>query len=1474
MLQEAFIMQTYIKTSFLFFTFTLFLCLNSFFLMNAAAQGGPASVSDNYTFETISVSGVQFLALTASSDPEYKGYAGYTKSADGEKDVAFTLIDSVFKTYDFPGAQETRFYALGNNGDAAGYYVDSEGRHRGIVLENGVLRQEDFPGSVQTEIWGISDTTGALTGNFIDAEGIRRGFTGDEIIEIDGASETYADFVNSSGGMVGSYVDADGLYHPYVRTPDGKFVSLDLPQAANLEYFFVHGINDARVVVARTKRVDDLPITLVGTFQEGLKRFQVPGSVFTEGYNINQDGSIVGHYESSDGRILGFIARPADQAVDEPVVATPTEFNFTFESIDVPGVQFLALTASSDFEDYAGYTKSADGKKDVAFTLIDGEFKRYDYPGSQKTHFYALDNKGKAAGHYMDTDGNYHGVVLENGELQRYDFPGAEHTFIYGISDATGALTGSFIDSSGVRRGFTGDEIIKIDGASETYADFVNASGQVVGSYKDTEGLYHPYMRQPTGRLISLDLPQAASFEFFFIHGINDVGTLVARSKRIGDVVHTSIGSLQHGLHPLLFPGSVSTEGWNINQDGSIVGHYDSGDGRTHGFIARPTTSDTQPVVETPPQVNIEPVTAPDDSKYTFERIDVAGVDFLALTASSDFEDYAGYTKSADGEKMVAFTLIDGVFMTYDFPGAQETRFYALGNNGDAAGYYVDSEGRHQGVVLEDGKLRQYDFPDAVQTEIWGISDATGALTGNFIDASGIRRGFSGDIIVEFPGALETYADFVNAEGGMVGSYVDADGIYNAYVRVADGDFVSLKLTTEAKQEYFFVHGINDARVVVARAKLVDAPPFTYVGLFPEELQELKFPGSVSTEGYNINQDGSVVGHYDSADGRTHGFIAKPIAEPDPPLEEPVVPPAEINYTFETIDVPGVDFLALTASSDPEYKGYAGYTKSADGEKYVAFTLIDGVFTTHDFPGAQNTYFYALDSDGRAAGYYEDSEGLHHGIIWEDGELHQYDFHDAVQTEIYGISDATGVLTGNWLDAAGVRRGFSGDTIIEYPEASATYADFTNAEGSVIGSFIDAQGVYKPYIRHPDGKFLSLDLPHAALFEYFFVPGGNDAGYIVARAKLIGDIPRTAVGTLQHGLQSLEVPGSVSTDGWNINQDGSIVGNYVSPDGRTHGFIARLTAKAESDHFGNFYTATLSKGLNMLSVPLAPPNPMTAKSLAGIAGATVVITLDAENQRFVAWTPSAPNDGFPIKGGQGYIVNVPQARKFAFVGSRWENQTEAAAPAISTKLPHEAWAFVVSGRIGKPNSYERKSAYDGYQVNVRNLRTNNVITASVQDNYFAAATADLARRSVVKVGDVIEVRVIGPDGNIESQTRSFKVTPEHLANAVLPVKLDNVGQPMQNLLLQNYPNPFNPETWIPYQLSEDSAVSIGIYDTTGKLVRTLLVGHQSAGFYNSPERAAYWNGQNALGEHVASGVYFYQLTTPKFQQTRRLVILK
>ena len=98
--------------------------------------------------------------------------------------------------------------------------------------------------------------------------------------------------------------------------------------------------------------------------------------------------------------------------------------------------------------------------------------------------------------------------------------------------------------------------------------------------------------------------------------------------------------------------------------------------------------------------------------------------------------------------------------------------------------------------------------------------------------------------------------------------------------------------------------------------------------------------------------------------------------------------------------------------------------------------------------------------------------------------------------------------------------------------------------------------------------------------------------------------------------------------------------------------------------------------------------------------------------------------------------------------------------------------------------------------------------------------------------------------------------------------------PEVTFLLPNYPNPFNPETWIPYQLSEPAEVTLTIYDIQGRVVQNLDLGHQRAGIYHGRSRAAHWDGRNALGEPVASGLYFFTLTAGDFSATRKMLIRK
>ena len=121
---------------------------------------------------------------------------------------------------------------------------------------------------------------------------------------------------------------------------------------------------------------------------------------------------------------------------------------------------------------------------------------------------------------------------------------------------------------------------------------------------------------------------------------------------------------------------------------------------------------------------------------------------------------------------------------------------------------------------------------------------------------------------------------------------------------------------------------------------------------------------------------------------------------------------------------------------------------------------------------------------------------------------------------------------------------------------------------------------------------------------------------------------------------------------------------------------------------------------------------------------------------------------------------------------------------------------------------------------------------------------------------------------------SGEISVAHQRGILMLEQLLAMLMPKNTALLPNYPNPFNPETWIPYQLAEPADVTVTLYAANGTVVRTLEVGHQPAGIYQSRSRAAYWDGKNTHGEAVASGLYFYTLTAGEFTATRKMLIRK
>ena len=99
-----------------------------------------------------------------------------------------------------------------------------------------------------------------------------------------------------------------------------------------------------------------------------------------------------------------------------------------------------------------------------------------------------------------------------------------------------------------------------------------------------------------------------------------------------------------------------------------------------------------------------------------------------------------------------------------------------------------------------------------------------------------------------------------------------------------------------------------------------------------------------------------------------------------------------------------------------------------------------------------------------------------------------------------------------------------------------------------------------------------------------------------------------------------------------------------------------------------------------------------------------------------------------------------------------------------------------------------------------------------------------------------------------------------LASTLVPTSLS---------LSQNAPNPFNPVTTIGFSLPEAGAMNLVIYDALGRQVRTLVSGQAEAGVYSVA-----WDGRDAVGRPVASGVYVYRLTTASGTLVRRMTMIR
>jgi hypothetical protein len=304
-----------------------------------------------------------------------------------------------------------------------------------------------------------------------------------------GSQGTFPQCINEAGAIPGYYHDQNNIYHGFLRVPDGKIITFDVPS-------------------------------------EGTGPGLGPSP-----YAINREGMIAGAYFDASGESHGFVRTPGGQIT----------------TFDVPGQGPTGSFPSgiNDFGVIAGTYIDTDNVQHGFLRFPWGAITTFDAPGAgteagQGTYTgtcAVINLEGAIAGTYIDASNVSHGFVRAlDGKITSFDAPGAgtaagtpncgffngacQGTYVSGISLA-GAVTGWDNDADFFAHGFARSRhgtITTFDapGAnhpgqySGTQPEGINAEGWIVGNY-NTDYFDHGFLRAPDGSITVFDAPGAVN---------------------------------------------------------------------------------------------------------------------------------------------------------------------------------------------------------------------------------------------------------------------------------------------------------------------------------------------------------------------------------------------------------------------------------------------------------------------------------------------------------------------------------------------------------------------------------------------------------------------------------------------------------------------------------------------------------------------------------------------------------------------------------------------------------------------------------------------------------------------------------------------------------------------------------------------------------------------------------------------------
>jgi len=263
-----------------------------------------------------------------------------------------------------------------------------------------VITTFDYPGTGNLTLPQKINERGDVVGEFIDSNGVTRGFVrfsdgsfSDPIVDPnDTVGFTEGRGINNSRTVCGDYLISDATLHGFFLS-GGPFTEYDVPGAANTVVF---GINDAADFAGAFTDSNGIPQAFVshgGT----ITSWSIPGAISTFAYEINNSKQlVVGYFIDSSGILHGYF-RDANGALHFP--------------IDPTGSVGTVLFGLNERNWVVGRYADSSGVTHGLFFVPPSQFSTFDYPGSTFTSLNGINDQGLICGRYVDATGIAHGVI-------------------------------------------------------------------------------------------------------------------------------------------------------------------------------------------------------------------------------------------------------------------------------------------------------------------------------------------------------------------------------------------------------------------------------------------------------------------------------------------------------------------------------------------------------------------------------------------------------------------------------------------------------------------------------------------------------------------------------------------------------------------------------------------------------------------------------------------------------------------------------------------------------------------------------------------------------------------------------------------------------------------------------------------------------------------------------------------------------